>query len=105
MHFLFDVTLQQDVGADDGDHVIQFNGLFGRGRGRRWRRSLGRGLLGAGRRRDKNHREEDRDARAVVHQKACPMLKKKLKCPAWPTQGGFSEEFAQELDWTVEVEP
>ncbi len=39
------------------------------------------------------------------HQKACPMLKKKLKWPARPTQGGDREEFSQELEGEVEVEP
>jgi hypothetical protein len=33
------------------------------------------------------------------------MLKKKLKCPAWPAQGGVRDEFAQELELDVDVVP
>ncbi len=106
VHFLLDVALQQDIGADDGDDVIEFKRTLSRGRGGwRWGRQGGWPLRGGGQRHQDEWGEEGKRARGKGHQKACPMLKKKLKWPARPTQGGACEESSQELEVEVEVEP
>src|SRR5271166_436623 len=82
---LLHVALQQHIAIDDGDHAIEHHGL---------RRLLSRrgGFLRARppqRQRQRQRCEDCHECERVLHQKACPMLKKKLKCDACPTCGGI----------------
>ena len=99
MHFLIDVALQENVAVDDRDHAIEHNRLSAvilRGR-RSFRRCRWLVRLSRCRRRLRPHRPpsrgkdstNDRDADYASHQKACPILKKKLNFAACPTYGGW----------------
>ena len=101
-HFFCHIALQDNAAVNDRDYVVEDHSPLGHWRG--WyggdgryagSRRCGGALLG---RRGWGHqppRQEKsrhqianhRDLLRSHHQKLCPMLKKKLKCPAWPTCG------------------